>query len=760
MATATTTKHKTACILCSLNCGIEVEANRDDREMITIIGDKEHPVSKGYICQKATRLNYYMNQPRLTTPLRKKEDGSYEEVSWDVAIQDIADRLLHIRNTHGGETIAYAGGGGQGNHLGGFYGNSLRNALGTPYLYSSLAQEKTGNFWVHGKLFGKQNTAYAEPVEDAEYVIIIGANPIQSHGIHNARKVINELSRDPDRTLVVIDPRKTETAKKADLFLQVKPGHDAWLMSAMLGVIVQEDLVDHEFLKSHTTGYEDVKAQLLEIPIQEYSEIAGIDEDIVRKVARDLAAAKTTVIRSDLGIEMSYNSTLNAYLKRLLFLLTGHFGRHGTNHLTTFFIPLLGHSRDPEEGGITTAVTKTRAIGKLFPPAILPAEINSDHPKRLRALIVDSCNPVATWPDTHAQLEAYEKLDLMVVIDVANTETAQIADYVLPAANQFEKHEATFFGENFLHFRKPIFKPLEGTLPEPEIYTRILRAMGEIPERFETLSEAAKEDMSNPGKGHFQNAFMKASMEDGVVRKYAPIALREAYKEVLPADASTGAAFFFASSMFANKYPKAVENAGFNNDRGNAALQIFNSIMTQPSGTIVGKHNYEDHWDLIRHKDKKVHLHIPEMMEWLEQLPERLQDIQELETAYPYNLIAGERRTYNANTVIRNPEWRKSGGDGALKINPVDAEAHAVSDGDSVQLTSRAGIIRIIANVTDEVAPGVLSMPHGHGLSQTGDSDYRTNGARVNMLTSADYCDPLAKTPYHKNVRVRLEKVG
>ena len=147
-ATAETTKHKTACILCSLNCGIEIEANKSTRQMIKIIGDKDHPISKGYICQKATRLNYYMNQQRLTSPLRKKADGTYEEISWVIAIQEIADKLVHTRDTYGGDTTAYCGGGGQGNHMGGFYGNSLRSALCTPYLYSSLAQEKTGNFWV------------------------------------------------------------------------------------------------------------------------------------------------------------------------------------------------------------------------------------------------------------------------------------------------------------------------------------------------------------------------------------------------------------------------------------------------------------------------------------------------------------------------------------------------------------------------------------------------------------------------------------
>ena len=233
-----TTLHKSACILCSLNCGINIEVDNDSKQFVRITGDAHHPISQGYICQKATRLNYYQEQERLTSPLKKLPDGRFEKISWDTAISEIAEELVRIRDTHKGTSIAYCGGGGQGNHLGQMYAHSFRKACNTPYLYSSLAQEKTGNFWVHGKLFGRQNLTYVEPIEDADFVMIIGANPIQAHGVHRARKVINEVSRDTNRTLVVVDPRRTDTAKKADYFMQVKPGRDAWLMSAMLGVII------------------------------------------------------------------------------------------------------------------------------------------------------------------------------------------------------------------------------------------------------------------------------------------------------------------------------------------------------------------------------------------------------------------------------------------------------------------------------------------------------------------------------------------
>ena len=751
-----TTTHKSACILCSINCGIEIEADIEKREFLKIKGDKDHPLSQGYICQKATRLNYYQNQTRLTSPLRKKADGTFEEISWDVAIQEIADKFVQIRDTHGGTSIAYAGGGGQGNHLGGIYAQAFRAACQTPYLYSSIAQEKTGNFWVHGKLFGKQNANYAEPIEDAEFAMIIGANPMQAHGMQRARRVIGEISRDENRTLVVIDPRETETAKKADYFLQVKPGKDAWLMSSMLGIIIQEGLEDKEFIAQHTNGFDEIKPYFLAIPVEEYAEIAGVPFDLVKEITHKMAAAKTVAIRSDLGIEMSHNSTLNAYLKRLLFLVTGNFGKHGTNHLATWFFPLLGHSK---EGQAPTQVTGMQGIAKLYPPNILPLEIDSDHPKRVRALVVDSANPAVNWADIPAQKKAYKKLELMVVIDVAMTETAREAHYVLPAANQFEKYEAAAFTENFFFIRKPVLPPLEGTLTEPEIYSRLIKAMGELNDDLSELKVAAKKDRENPGQGIYQMAFMMATMKNHNLKKYGSIVLRETLGKALPDNADASAVLWFAAQLYAMKYPKAILKAGIEGDQKTLGDNLFNKIINSPSGVVVSHHDIENHWDLLRTPDKKVHLFIPELLEWLEKLPEQLNKYNSVEKEFPFNLIAGERRTYNANTVIRHPEWRKVDKAGYLKINPVDAAHFNIAENDSVKLTSPTGSLKILATITDEVQAGVLSMPHGHGLNYGVEKGYEEVGAMANLLTSTDYCDPLAKTPYHKNVRVRLEKV-
>jgi len=742
---------RTACILCSVNCGIEV-LERDGR-FLKIKGDRAHPLSQGYACQKAQRLDYYLDsKDRVTSPLRRRGDGTFEPVSWETAISEIAAKLVSIRDAHGGETLAYYGGGGQGNHLGGTYGAGLRAAMGTPYIYTALAQEKTGGFWVDGKLFGRQNCHPTEDAENADYLLVIGANPWQSHGFPRARTVIQEIAKDPNRKLVVVDPRRTETAEKADVHLQVRPGGDAHLMLAMLGHIVQEGLADAAFLEERTVRFEELRDRLMAIPVDDYARHAGCDPELVRQVATEYAQTEKACLRTDLGLEHSRHSTLNTYLAKLLFLVTGHFGKPGTNTFHTSFLPLVGHSKDPEEGGITTAVTKTRAIGKLFPPNVLPQEIDSDDPKRIRGVVVDSGNPAMTGADSQAYRDAFEKLDLLVVIDVAMTETARLADYVLPAQNQYEKHEATFFGldfpENAFHLRRPVVEPAPNTLPEPEIYRRLAVAMGDLPERMPLLEAVAKIDRKMPRLRLYPAALAATFALRPKLKRLAPLVLYATLGKALPHGAQSAALLWIASQMFVKKYgTECVERAGIKDDGAGHAEALFNKILESESGTLISVNKYEDTWSFVRHKDGKAHLMIPEMWEEIEALGAETTD-----DAYPFVLMAGERRSYNANTIYRNEAWRKKDGEGAMKMHPEDAVALGLSDGDKAMCESRRGSVEVVIELTDEVRPGVVSLPHGYGMVVDG----KQSGPWINMLTASDDRDAIAKTPFHKFVPVKV----
>ena len=746
----------TACNLCSLNCGLEIQV--EDRRFTRIRGDRSHPSSEGYVCQKASRLDYYQNHAaRLTHPLRRREDGTFERIDWETAISEIAARLLEIRRAHGGHVIAYYGGGGQGNHLGGAYAGPFRAALGTPYLYNALAQEKTGDFWVNGQLFGRQTCHLTEGIEHSDYTIIIGSNPWQAHGIPQARKVIREISKDPDRTLIVVDPRRTRTAELADIHLQVRPGTDAFLMSAMLGVIAQEGLEDRSFLEARTTGHDELLKLLRAVPIDDYAERSGIDAELVRRIARDFAGADSASSRHDLGVEHSLHSTLNTYLEKLLAILTGNIGIEGGNNLHTQLVPLIGHSHSPEEGGSKTRVTGMREISRLYPPNILPLEVNTDHPERLRALIVDSANPMQTAADTGAYQEAMDRLDLVVVIDVTETETTACADYVLPASSQYEKWEATFFTlsfpTNFFHLRRPIVEPQGDTLPEPEIYRRLMVAMGEIPERFPWLERVAKLHRRLPRLGLLQKALSVTLARRPKLRRYASTLLYATLGKALPNGAASAAVIWGACQFYFRRHAKQVRRAGYDDAEG-----LFDAILESDTAVPISTHTYQEMWELVRNDDGRIHLAVAEMLDQLRGLASEPLDRTDA-AEFPFILAAGERRSYNANQIIRDQAWRRSDQDGALRVHPDDALRLGLSDGGSALCESRAATIEVRVAFDDSVLPGCLSIPHGYGMTDATGGEPRQNGPRINFLTSSDHCDPIAKTPYHKYVPVRLRAV-
>lgn len=602
--------HHTACILCSRNCGLLVEVENEQFKKIK--GDDDCPSSKGYICQKAARLTHYQSHSdRLTHPLKRTSDGSFVSISWDQALDEIAAKLKSIKSQYGGKAFAFYGGGGQGNHLGGAYNQQLLRVMGSRYRYNSLAQEKTGDFWVNGRMFGSQKCHTTEDVEHADYLLVIGANPYQSHGIPSARDTLKHFKNDPAKTLVVVDPRKTETAKMADIHLQLKPGTDAYLMSAMLSIIVREGLHDEDFLRTRCQGFDAVKAELLKVPVEQYVQMADVPIEAVYQVARGYAKAQRGCLRIDLGIQQSLNSTLNSYLEKLLFLVTGNFGIHGGNNLHVGLMPVITDSDERKPSTVRTVRHGMFPISALYPPNLLADEINHDHPDRIRALFVDSGNPASTIADTGKLEEAFKKLELMVVVDVAMTETARHAHYVLPAASQFEKTEATGFNlefpENYFHLRHPIFEPTGDALPEAEIYTRLLEKMGAVPKRYPVLSFIAKHEPKATGHALFMGALALKFLKQSRL-KQAPSSVL--YRTLGQAMGPLGSAAFLLplSIVFAKAHPAAVRRAGVQAPSWKLGYELFQRILNSPQGAVVSRHEMDDTWSLIAHADKKIEL--------------------------------------------------------------------------------------------------------------------------------------------------------
>ena len=735
----------TACILCECNCGIVVQL--EGRRLARIRGDKAHPASHGYTCNKALRLDHYQNNPnRLTSPMRRRSDGSYEEIDWDTAIAEVAAGFKHISDTYGGEKIFYYGGGGQGNHLGGAYCGAFLKALGSRYRSNALAQEKTGEAWVDAHLYGGHTRG---EFEHAEVSVFVGKNPWMSQSFPRARVVLNEIAKDRRRSMIVIDPVITDTAKMADIHLRVRPGTDAWCLAAMAAVLVQENLCDETFLAEHVNGVDAVREVLRDIRIGACADRCGVDEELLRTAARRIASADSVAVFEDLGIQQAPNSTLSSYLNKLLWILTGNFAKRGGQHLHSSFSPLFRMS-----GVGRTPVTGAPIIAGLVPSNVVPQEILSDHPDRFRAMIVESSNPAHSLADSAACRAAFESLELMVVIDVAMTETARLAHYVLPAATQFEKPEATFFNlefpRNTFQLRHPLLEPFPGTLAEPEIWARLVRALGVVDEtELRPLRDAARES-----REAFTQAFRTAVGTNPMFAKVVPFVLYETLGPTLPGGLAGAAALWGLAQKAAVAYPEAVRRAGHAD--GNA---LFDAILQNRSGVTFTVHDYADDFQLISHADHKIALDMPEMLDEISALLDAKPALTSPE--FPIVLSAGERRAYTANDIFRDPAWRKRDVNGALRISVEDADALGLVDGGLARITTAAGSAEASVEVSETMLPGHASLPNGYGLDFTDDDGRaRIPGVAPNTLTSTEWRDPYAGTPWHKHVPARIERLS
>ncbi|MEW6736344.1 MAG: molybdopterin-dependent oxidoreductase [Acidobacteriota bacterium] len=754
--------HPTACILCSLNCGIEVQlGGPDGRHIERVRGNKAHPASQGYTCEKPLKLDYYQNSTdRLTSPLRRRADGTFEAIDWDTAIHEIAAKFLNIKAAYGGESIFYYGGGGQGNHLGGTYADSTLKALGTKFRSNALAQEKTGEFWVNGRMLGAGNHG---DFEHCEVAVFIGKNPWQSHGFARARATLRQLAKDPHRSIVVIDPRRSETAKLADYHLAIKPGTDAWCLSALIAILVQENLIAREWLTDHATGWETIEPIFAAIPVGEFAQICGIPETQLRETARRIGRAKSVAVGEDLGMQMSRHSTLGSYLDKLLWILTGNFGRPGTTYipLPLISVTALGKGNAMDKGSEKlekqSPVVGARIISGLVPCNVIPEEILTDHPKRYRAMIVESANPAHSLADSQKMRAALSALELLVVIDIAMTETARLAHYILPAPSQFEKYEASYFNFEFpnsvFHLRHPLLQPLAGTLPEPEIHARLVEALDILtPEDLAPLKAAAEKD-----RMAFAQAFFMAVTSNPTIARLAPFVLYRTLGPTLPNAAQSAAVLWGACHLFVQANPESAAHAGFTGDPFTAGEKLFEAVLNSPSGIVVASDEYKDNWKRVRLPGGKINLVIPELLAELKKLvSEPLQH----DAAFPYILSAGERRSDTANTIYRNPQWRKTTYDGTLRISSMDAEALGLTNGDRARVSTRRGSAEVIVEISEMMQPGHISLPNGLGVDyDTGNGQILRAGVAPNELTASEDRDFLAGTPWHKHVPARLERL-
>lgn len=717
----------TACCMCGNSCGIEAQV-KDDR-IVKVRGDKKNPASKGYVCNKSFyNPHYQYSDQRVLSPLKRQADGSFEEIDWDTATGEIAEKLKRIIDETGGKTIALMGGGGQANHLDVPYAMFFMRALGTKYLYNALGQEYTQKYWVNGHMFGSENLDFHCDEQRCDVLLMIGSNPWMSHGLQRARNVIAEISKDPNRKLIVVDPRRHETAQKADVFLMIKPGTDVYFLLALINVIVKENLSDQKYIAQHTTGWDEIKWLADLMAPERAAELCDLEAGQIYEVARTFARAKRAATYVDLGIYHQVYMMENVYLERVLLAITGNLAVPGGCVFPEGFMSL-----DPGQEGGREEVWKTRvagipAIRGLFPPNALPEEILEPGEGRIRAVIVEGSNPLRSYADSQKFEKAFKALDLLVVIDPYMTEAAMLADYVLPAKNGFEKYEASFFAKGYpeiiYHLRHPVCKGPELAKQECEIHIMILEKMGV--------------DIST----------------------LLPFAMMKQWQQEsdLPPVLSVIRAF---AMMFAMKHRDALVKNKVITGEGDDTQELFQAILEHPAGIYLCDTLDENNIENLKTDDGKIHLAIPMVPDMLKKLeiPDEIDPRADEE--FPFLLQTGERTNYTANSLIRHHGWRVSKlPTNYVRMSRQDAERLEVSDGETVRILTDTSAVSIPVLVCDDIYPGNLSIPHGFGMLQRNEETGKLEqiGVNVNELISADHREPFTGIPLQKYIRCRVER--
>jgi anaerobic selenocysteine-containing dehydrogenase len=766
----------TVCVLCSHNCGLLVDVA--DGRITDVRADPSSPITEGYVCNKGFSIGHYVHHAqRLEHPLRRRPDGTFERVSWEDAVGEIASRLSTIRETHGGRAIGFVGFGGQGNHLGVFYGLSFMRAVGSQRWFNAYAQEKTQHHLIDFWMFDAPPTCFFYPDEEhTKYLLTLGSNPKISNRGHNATDTYKKLHADPTRRLTIADPRITETTRQADRHLRVRPGTDVYLLLGIAATIVQKGLVDEAFVRDRTIGFDGLRPILAEVDVTEMARRCGIPLPELVATATEFATAETAAIAYDLAVEQTWFSTLISYLIRVIVVITGNAGRIGGQ---IFLESVAPPNRDAErfaepERALASGIPGIRALGNwfMFSPNLVPEEIMVDHPERIRALMIDSTNPFLSFADTAAWRAARAKLDLMVVIEVAMTETAREADFVLPAPVGYEKWEIAAFPKAYpavpTQLRPPVVPGPREALPEGEIYARLAEAMnlfGEAPGELHELAAAAH---TAEGAQLFFMRLSELAREAGDGRG-TPRMLYWAYRTLGPHLESPQLVQVWVQMLLnVMSRPESVLRTLGETWRGRnpfeIALELFRRVMAHPEGVEVARTDpatcLEDN---IGFADKKIRV-APEPM--LGEIRRAMDTAPQADPEYPFMLASGLRTRWNANTIQRDPKWRKGRGPHcALHLSPADAARLAVASGDELVISTRRGSVRLPAEVDRNVTEGHVWMPNGFGMAYPKDEsdpegELVVQGANPNELTDAADRDPFTGCPHHKAVRCRLEKAA
>ena len=687
------------CMLCEAICGIEVE--HDGARVASVRGDAKDRFSRGHICPKGVALADLHNDPdRLRRPLRRDGDR-WEEIGWDEALGLAARRIVEIQNRHGRSAVGlYVGNPTGASYTAMLYGQLLAGALRTRNRFSSMSVDALPRQLASLELYGNQAMIPIPDLDRTEHLLMLGANPAVSNGsVMTAPGVIRRLRdlRARGGWLVVIDPRRTETAELADAHHFIRPGTDALFLAAFLHVLFVEGLVDEAKLGSRYTGLAEVRRLVSSFPPERVAPRVGIDAGVIAALAREFAAARTAVCYGRMGTCVQEFGTIASWLIDLVNIVTGNLDRPGGAMFTTPAFDLAGLARRLGAAGSYgrwhSRVSHLPEYTGELPVAAFAEEIETPGPGQIRGLVTHAGNPLLSLPNGRRLTRAFESLEFIVSIDIYRNETTRLAHLILPPTFGLEREHYPLIAHavavrNTAHYARAVLDKPAGSLHDWEILAGLAEHIGRE-------------------RGGFEG--MKSRLAGALGRVFGP-------KRLL--------------SLFLRFGPHRISLA---------------HLEREPHGIDLGA--LEPRLDELT-RGKPIYVVPPRFRDDFVRLERRLG---EATSASDERLLLVSRRSLRSNNSwMHNSERLVRGRPSCvLLMNPKDGERRGMVSGQEVVLKSRVGGICVPLELTTEVMPGVVSLPHGWGHDRSGSrlgvaSAYA--GASVNDVTDDALVDALSGT--------------
>lgn len=733
------------CPLCEATCGLAIELADD--QVVGVRGDAEDVFSRGYLCPKGALIGELEHDPdRLTAP-RVRRDGKLEPTTWDEAFTEVADRLRPIIDEHGPDSVAvYVGNPNVHNLSGQLFVRPLIKALRTRNVFSASSVDQLPKHVSCGLMFGDPLAIPVPDIDRTDLLVILGGNPRVSNGsLWTAPDLPGRLDdlRARGGRVVVIDPRRSRTAKKADQHLAIRPGTDALLLAAVVATLVEEDLIDVPAeLAAHVDGVDAVCAALGKFTPDRVAPVCGLEVADIRALARDLAAAQRAVVYGRLGTTTVRHGTLASWLVDVVNLLTGNLDRPGGA-----MFPRPAHhrpgSRRPFRMGRWSSRVRDlpEAIGEL-PVATLVDEIETPGEGQVRALVVVGGNPALSTPDAARLDAAIAGLDLVVVVDPYVGATARHADVVLPPPGALQRSHcdlafAALSVRNVVNYSPAVRELPAGQLDE----WQILLALASI-----ALGAGVPRDAAGEIDVAAADAFVAQQTAEAIAADpHADVRIERDAEALLAAVGDRhGPERLLDLVMRAGPY-----GDGF---AGGDGLTLAR-LEANPHGIDHGALEPRIP-DVVATASGRVEVAAEPFLSALPALEA------DLDAEVPPTVLVGRRHLRTNNSWSHNqPSLGRGRSLCVLQVHPDDAARGGLTDGGRARVTSAAGSVEVDVQVTDDLRPGVVSLPHGFGHDLEG-VELRVarskDGVNSNVLTDRFVLDGISGNAVLNGIPVEL----